>query len=463
MSSATAVDVVVLGAGPAGQTAAIQAAQAGKHVVLVDEAVSVGGECVRRGTIPSKTLRETAIAVRAFESRTAGLFPLEPHAGRTLESLMSRMSAVVKAHDAFMGQRLAQNDVTLWRGRARFVEPRVVRVQMLDGSARTVTAPTVVVATGSRPRIPDGIPVDHENVLDSDSFLSMAYLPRSLTVIGAGVIASEYASIFASLGTAVTMIDKAPRPLGFLDPELSLAFVRALELAGGRYVGGALPSGVEWNGVDAVVAHLPSGEVVSSEKALVALGRVANVRALAPEAAGLTVDRRGLLSVDEHCRTGAPGVYAVGDVIGPPALASSAVEQGRRAMRHALGLPAAPGHDLVPMAVYTIPEMSSVGLTAEDAAKVGPCVVGRARFDELTRGHIAAAQDGLLKLVVAEEGRRLVGVQIVGEGAAELVHVGQMALLAKMPVDVFVDNVFNFPTLAEAYRVAALDAVRQLA
>lgn len=455
-------DAIVLGAGPAGQKAAIQGAKSKKRVLLVDEASGVGGECVRRGTIPSKTLRETAAATKAFRERTAGVFDLDQREDLTLASLMSRMCAVVSAHDRFMGAQLARNDVTLWKGRARFADARTIEVQMPDGAVRSATAPIVVVAVGSRPRAPDGIPIDHEHVLDSDSFLSMTYLPRSLVVLGAGVIASEYASIFAALGTQVTMVDKGERPLGFLDPELSAAFKASLEAAGGRFVGKAQPTDVAWNGVDATITRLSTGEELASETVLVALGRVANLRGLRPEAAGLELDARGLLPVDEHCRTKVPGVYAVGDVIGPPALASSAMEQGRRAMRHALGLPAPEGHDLVPMAIYAIPELSSVGLTEAEATQRGGAVVGRAKFDEIARGHIAAAQNGLLKLVVSTEDRRVIGAQIVGEGASELVHLAQVAILGKLPVDAFIDNVFNFPTFAEAYRVAALDAARKL-
>jgi NAD(P) transhydrogenase len=452
-------DAIVIGGGPAGQKAAIQGAKAKKRVLLVDEAGGAGGECVRRGTIPSKTLRETACALTAFRARTGGVFDLGVREDLQVESLMSRMSSVVLAHSAYMGKQLARNDVVLWRARARFVDANTIEARGPDGRARRATAPTIVIAVGSRPRTPEDIHVDHENILDSDSFLSMGYIPRTLTVLGGGVIASEYASILASLGCQVTMIDRADRPLAFLSPNLSRAFLGALERAGGRFVGGAITRAVCWNGLDAVETILDSGEILRADKMLVARGRVANLRGLGLDAAGLVIDGRGLLPVDEACRTSVPGIYAVGDAIGPPALASAAMEQGRRAMRHALGLPPAPPAELVPMAIYTIPEISTVGLSEAEAVKRhGAAIVGRARFDEVARGHIAAAEDGILELVALPGSGKLVGVEIAGEGAAELVHVGQMALLAGMTLDAFVDNLFNFPTLAEAYRVAALDA-----
>ncbi len=458
-----AFDAIVIGGGPAGQKAAIQGAKAGKRILLVDEAGGAGGECVRRGTIPSKTLRETACALTGFRARTGGVFELDVRADLQMEALMSRMTRVVEAHAAYIGKQLARNDVILWRARARFVDPATIEARGPDGRAKRATAPTIVIAVGSRPRAPEDIHIDHENILDSDSFLSMGDLPRTLTVLGGGVIASEYASILASLGCQVTMIDRADRPLAFLSPNLSGVFLGAFERAGGRFVGGAAPRAVCWNGVDAVETILDSGEMIRADKMLVARGRVANLRGLGLDAAGLAVDGRGVLLVDEACRTSAPGIYAVGDAIGPPALASAAMEQGRRAMRHALGLSPPPPAELVPMAIYTIPEISTVGLSEAEAVKRhGAAVVGRARFDEVARGHIAAAQDGILELVVLPGSGKLVGVQIAGEGAAELVHVGQMALIAGMTVDAFVDNLFNFPTLAEAYRVAALDASSRL-
>ncbi len=454
-------DVVVIGGGPAGHKAAVHAASAGKHTVLIEQEQAVGGECVRRGTIPSKTLKETAAALSGFRRRSGGVIDVQLAPQTALESLMVRKEQVIGAHERFMADELAHAGVERLHGRASFTGVRELEVLAVDGTRTLLGGQTVVLATGSRPRTPPTIPVDHEHVLDSDSILSMTWLPRTLTVLGAGVIASEYASIFAALGVQVTMIDRAARPVAFLDEELTQRFVAAFEAMGGRFVGNAQTTSVKFDGVANVETTLEGGEVVRSEKMLCALGRVANVTALRLEATGLKVNARGLLDVDANCRTSVPGLYAVGDVIGPPSLASSSMEQGRRAVRHALGEPLGAPAELIPAGVYTIPEMSSVGLTEAQAREKGPVVVGRAHFDRLARGQISAATDGLLKLVCDGAGRKVLGVHVVSEGAAELVHLGQLALLAGLEVDTFVDSIFNFPTLAEAYRVAALDVVRQ--
>ena len=316
----------------------------------------------------------------------------------------------------------------------------------------------IVVATGSRPRRPPDVPVDHERILDSDSILSMPYLPGSLTVLGAGVIASEFASIFQTLSVRVTMIDRGERPLPFLDAELTGRFVSHFERDGGRFVPCSRATRVACDPLGPVETTLDNGVVVRSEKVLVALGRSACIQGLDLDAAGVAVNERGFITVDEHCRTSTPSVYAVGDVIGPPALAASSMEQGRRAVRHALGLELGPPSETVPIGVYTIPEMASVGLSEADAvAREGAALVGRSRFAELARGQINGDCEGLLKLVADASGTRLLGAQIVGEGATELIHLAQLALLGQLDVDAFVDNIFNFPTLAEGYRVAALE------
>jgi NAD(P) transhydrogenase len=455
-------DVVVIGSGPAGHKAAIQAAKAGKSVLVIEREESIGGACVHRGTIPSKTLRETALAFSEFPRKTGRVFNVERREDLEIASLLTRMEHVVKAHERFMTDQLKRNGAIKLHGRARFVDPHRLDVETVTGIVRKVRGEHVVIATGSRPRTPPDVPVDHDKILDSDSILSMSWLPQSLTVLGAGVIASEYASIFAALGVKVTMIDKGPRPLGFLDAEIVDRFVAALRRAGGRYLGGHKPKSVQWDGVEKVVTTLDDGTVIESEKLLCCLGRIANLDGLDLGNAGVAVDERGLIPVDENCRTKVAHIYAVGDVIGPPSLASSSMEQGRRAMCNALGLAPGQGADQIPAGIYTIPEMSTIGLTeAEATKKYGGALVGRAKFDELARGQISAIEDGLLKLVADPGGQRVLGVQIVGEGACELIHVGQMALLADAEVDTFVENIFNFPTLAEAYRVAALDISKQ--
>lgn len=465
MSDLMAFDVVVVGSGPAGQKAAIQAAKAGKRACVVEQEADVGGACVHRGTIPSKTLRETARHLCELRRRLGRNVKIDIPRDVQLASLMERVENVVAAHVEFQSRQLKRNGVAHVHGRARFVDPHTLEVTTTRRETRRLRGDLVMIATGSRPRCPDGVPVDHENVYDSDSILSMAYLPQSLTVLGGGVIATEYATIFAALGVRVTMIDRAARPLAFLDAELTDRLRDAFDRHEGCvYVPEAKVAEVVWNGVDRVITSLANGWVIESEKMLCALGRVANLDGLAIERAGLVVDGSGHLAVDQDGRTSVPHIFAVGDVAGPPALASAAMEQGRRAARAAFDLPRPDRSDLIPVGVYALPEIGSVGVDESAAIASGfDVVVGRANFAEIARGHINGIEDGLLKLVVDASTRRILGCQIVGEGATELVHVAQMAMTNDAEADLFCDRIFNFPTMAEAYRVAALDAIGKIA
>ena len=457
-------DVIVIGSGPAGQKAAVQAAKAGRSVCVVEREVGVGGACVHRGTIPSKTLRETAVHMSAFRTRLGKHVRVELPPDLQLASLMDRMQKVVDAHVAYQSAQMARNGIEQIHGRARFVDAHTIGVESIYGKQRRLRGQVIVIATGSRPRTPPEIPIDHEHVLDSDSILSMAYLPKSLTVLGGGVIASEYATIFAALGVHVTMIDRGARPLAFLDGEIIGKFVDDFEgHAGCVFVGNAKIESVQWNGVDAVVTRLDNGWEVKSDKLLCTLGRVANVEGLAIEAAGLATNARGHIPVDKDCRTAVSHIFAVGDVIGPPSLASASMEQGRRAMRCALDLPLGAGSEVIPTGIYTIPEIAAVGLSEQEVnEKSGSCLVGRAQFRELARGQISSSADGMLKLLVEPGTLRILGCQIIGEGATELIHLAQMALMTGFDVGMFVEKIFNFPTLAEAYRVAALDVLEQV-
>jgi NAD(P) transhydrogenase len=389
-----------------------------------------------------------------------------------IQSLLDGVGETIAAHDAYMAAQLERNHITLLRGRAGFeareagvdaAAPHALRVQRIDGSTLRLLAPIVIIATGSRPRPPAHLAVDHEHVLDSDSILSLAYLPRSLLVIGGGVIASEYAAMFAALGCKVTQADQLDQPLAFLDPELTSFYIDELRRNGGEYIPRAEAASARFDGISQVRVEFKCGRVIEADKVLVALGRLANVDGLNLAAAGIQLTERGHVRVDENLETTAPGVYAAGDVIGPPALASVSMEQGRRAACHALGLlvPSDPVSRL-PSGVYTIPEIATVGLDEHGARRhFGAALVGRARFEEIARGQINGCQRGLLKLIADPGGRRVVGVQIAGDGATELVHIGQLGLAAELDVDAYVDNVFNFPTMAEAYRIAALDIVKQ--
>ncbi len=317
MSPATHYDIVVIGSGPAGQKAAIQGAKAGKRVAVIEREPGIGGGCVYRGTIPSKTLRESALQLeRAKQSSTTLDVCVPPNI--PVASLMRRVDDVVKAHGLYMENQLRRNGISFFHGRAKFYSPTLIEMLSIDGIKQLITADTIVIATGSRPRAPVGIPIDHENILDSDSILSMIYLPRSLTVLGGGVVASEYASIFAALGVHVTLVDRADRPLQFLDEELVRMFVQSFEQGGGRYCAGQAVKDVRWDGISQVVTTLLDGQMIKSDKMLVAVGRQPNLEDLNLSATGLTLTEKGTLAVNEHCQTAIPNIYGVGDLLGPP-------------------------------------------------------------------------------------------------------------------------------------------------
>ncbi|MCC7140803.1 MAG: Si-specific NAD(P)(+) transhydrogenase [Candidatus Eisenbacteria bacterium] len=457
-------DFVVIGSGPAGQKAAVEAAKAGRRVLVIEQDRSVGGICVHRGTIPSKALRETTQVLRRYQERLRDDHPDRAKGATSLNELMDRVGGVIDAHVRYMSKQLEANQVEVAHGRGKLVGQHEVEILAPRGDRRRVQAEWIVIAAGSKPRRPNNVPIDHEHILDSDSILSMTYLPESLVVLGGGVIASEYGSIFAALGVRVTMIDHAPRPLSFMDPELTERFLQRFATYSGTYIGNDAAAAVEWNGFDSVSVTTEAGVQLKAEKLFSALGRVAAVDRLGIESVGLEPNSRGHLAVNDHCQTSVHNIYAVGDVIGPPSLASSSAEQGRRAVLHALGAPEGPPPHLIPVGIYSIPEMASVGLTEEEARKQnGEVVVGRAQFDELARAQISGETDGLLKLVADGTTGRILGVHIVGEGSTELVHVGQMGLLSGCSVDVFTDHIFNFPTLAEGYRTAALEIAEVLA
>lgn len=459
--SAVQYDLIVIGSGPAGQKAAVQAAKKGCTVAIVERGKELGGSCVHRGTIPSKTLRENALRVKNMRMNAA-IANFKLAEDLELVTLISRLEEVLDAHDDYMRRQLERNKVHVIHGRAKFVSAHEVEVTQVRGEQQLLSGKNIVIATGSYPRNPDNIKIDHENLFDSDSILSMMYLPKSLTVLGGGVIASEYASIFQALGVKVTMVDRYPSPLGFLDEDLTQKFVSAFEHMGGTWLGNKKVTQAYWNNFDKTVTECEDGSRIESEKLLCAAGRLANVDHLCIENAGLQLNERGLISVDEDLRTAVPTIYAAGDVIGPPSLASASMEQGRRASCNAMGIPVGEMQSLIPSGIYSIPELSSVGLSETQARKeYGDVLVGISNFEEIARGQISGIQDGMLKIVCDSEGMRVLGVMIVGEGATELIHIGQMALISDANVDIFVESIFNFPTLAEAYRVAALDIIGQ--
>ena len=454
-------DIIIIGSGPAGQKAAVQAAKAQKKVALVERDRVLGGSCVHRGTIPSKTLRENALRIADLRHH-AELFSFSLQPDMEMAALIDSMHSVLSAHDDYINKQMTRNRIERIHGRASFNDNTMITVDKPGGKTEQLTADYFVIATGSMPRQLDNIDVDHEHIYDSDSILSMVYLPQTLTVLGGGVIASEYASIFASLGVRVTMIDRYPRPLGFLDQALTDRFVHAFEAEGARFIANAIVKRVYWDGVSQVITELDDGTEFRSDKVLSAAGRVSSVNGLNIDKAGLSLNERGIIPVDRHCRTDVDNIYAAGDVIGPPSLASASMEQGRRASCAALGLDLGEMTEMIPAGIYAIPELSTVGISEMQAIEqYGDPIIGVARFEEIGRGQISGIQDGLLRMVADPTGKTLLGVQIIGEGATELIHIGQMGLLSHMDIDAFVENIFNFPTLAEAYRVAALHIVGQ--
>ncbi|MFW5451574.1 MAG: Si-specific NAD(P)(+) transhydrogenase [Methylophagaceae bacterium] len=450
-------DVLVIGSGPAGQKAAVQAAKAGKRVAIIERDSLFGGACVHRGTIPSKTLRENALRVKHMR-QNAALSDFELSEDTEMVTLIDRLDDVLKSHDRYMRKQIDRNKIDRIHGRASFVDNHTIMITKVDGETINVSVETIIIAAGSYPRKPDNIPIDHEHIFDSDSILSMLYLPASLTVLGGGVIASEYASIFQALGVKVTMIDRYPTPVGFLDSDMTETFVKAFKAMGGTWMGNHNVEKVYWDGVSEVVTECADGTVVRSQKLLCAAGRLANVKGLQLENAGLSLNERGLISVDENLCTNVANIYAAGDVIGPPSLASASMEQGRRAACNALGIDIGIMSQLIPAGIYSIPELSSVGLTEKQAIEqYGEVIVGSAQFSEVARGQISGNTEGMLKIVADGQGKKILGVMLVGEGSTEVVHIGHMAMLCDADVDIFVESTFNFPTLAEAYRIAALE------
>jgi NAD(P) transhydrogenase len=455
-------DLICLGSGPAGQKAAVQASKAGFRAAVVEREPQVGGSCLLSGTIPSKALREQALRYRRMRGSATSL-AVELSGDAPLSALLQGVDAVIAAQDRYLQAQLARNRVQLIRGRGVLLDhPGRVEVQCLDGRRSVLEAPRILIATGSRPRHVASIEVDHEHILDSDSILSLPYIPRSLIVLGSGVIACEYASIFAALGCAVTLADKAPEPLGFLDAPLRAGFLAAFQSMGGTYRAGAEVSGARFDGFSQVEVGLGSGETLRADIVFAAFGRVANLDGMGLERLNLAINARGHVGVNERFETNIPGLYAAGDAIGPPALACAAADQGRRAALAAFGLPPPPATSLVPTGVYTIPEIACVGLSEAQAAhKKLDVVIGRADFGEVARAHIAGEPAGFLSLICERDSARVLGVQVLGEGATDLVHLGQSAIANQATADFFVEQVFNFPTMTEAYRIAAFEVMKQ--
>ena len=460
-------DLLVIGSGPSGRRAAIQAAKLNRSVLVVERGRQVGGVSVHTGTIPSKTLRETALNLSGWRERGFYGRSYRVKQDLTAEDLRLRLHKTLAHEVEVLEHQFARNKVTTIRGEARFVDSHTVEITTDDaakhGESGRYTADNFMIAVGTVPFRPDYIPFDGTSVFDSDEVLDIPDLPRSLTVIGAGVIGVEYATIFNALDVRVTLVEPRDSMLDFIDHELLEDFTyqlrdRGMTLRFGKKVERVTSSG---EGCEIV---LEGGRTVRSQMLLFAAGRMGATDTLNLAACGLTADHRGRLSVDARSlQTSVPHIYAAGDVIGFPSLASTSMEQGRIAACHALGVPVHDMPDYFPYGIYSVPEISTVGMSEEEVIERGiPYESGVARFRETSRGHIMGLDQGMLKMLFSLKTRRLLGCHIVGEGATELVHIGQAVLNLKGTLDYFVQNTFNYPTLAEAYKIAALDAYNRM-
>src|SRR5262245_44114556 len=456
-------DLVVIGSGPAGQKGAICAAKMRKKVAIIDRKRTIGGVCVHTGTIPSKTLREAVLYLSGFRQRSfyGRGYVLKDRIA--MSDLIFRAQAVMTREIEVIKAQLRRNYVTTLEGEARFIDPHTIEIRTDDGS-QLVRGQHVLVACGTRPAHSDDIPIDGKRIFDSDQVHCLDEVPRDLVIVGAGIIGLEYASMFATLGVKVTLLDQRPVLLDFVDREIIESLCFQLRQLGTVFRLGEKVVSVGYDEQrDRVFAKLESGKNVHGQGLLYTIGRQANGDQLNLQAAGLTYDGRGKLNVNDHYQTAVPHIYAAGDVIGFPALASTSMEQGRLASCHMFGQPSKMPSHLIPYGIYTIPEISMVGYTEEQLTRdKTPYEVGLARYAELAKGQMLGDDQGLLKLLFAPESLRLLGVHAIGERAAEIIHIGQAVLAMGGTIEYFRDAVFNYHTLAEAYKVAALDGLNKL-
>ena len=456
-------DLLVIGSGPGGQKAAIAAAKLERHVGIVERPNMMGGVCLNTGTIPSKTLREAVLYLTGLDQREMYGQSYRMKDEITIADLSARTQHVVSRENDVVRSQLMRNRVSIVTGTARFAGPNAIEVDDGQGRLRAITADKVVIATGTTPARPASVAFDERTVIDSDGIIHLERVPRSLVVAGAGVIGIEYASMFAALGTKVTVVEQRDRMLEFCDLEVVEALKYHLRDLGVTFRFGETVSSVETRPGGAI-ALLRSGKKIPADTVLYSAGRQGMTDELRLPAAGLSADARGRIAVDEFFRTAVPNIYAVGDVIGFPALAATSMEQGRLAAHHACGEPLHPASStLQPIGIYSIPEISFIGKTEDQLTEeCVPFEVGVSRYRELARGQIIGDSYGVLKLLVSPEHRTLLGVHVFGTGATELVHIGQAVMGCGGTIDYLVDAVFNYPTLAESYKVAALDATNKM-
>jgi NAD(P) transhydrogenase len=463
MGSMREYDIVVIGSGPGGQKAAIAAAKLGKSVAIIERAGMLGGVCVNTGTIPSKTLREAVVYLTGMSQRELYGASYRVKDKITPADLLARTQHVIGKQVDVVRSQLMRNRIDLIEGHGRFIDPHTVQIEEDSQAERiTVSADFIVIATGTKPVRPSGVEFDENRVLDSDGILDLNSLPTSMVVVGAGVIGIEYASMFAALGTKVTVVEKRSDMLDFCDPEIIEALKFHLRDLAVTFRFGEEVTAVDV-GAAGTVTTLASGKQIPAETVMYSAGREGQTEHLGLENAGLETDHRGRIFVDDHFQTKVDHIYAVGDVIGFPALAATSMDQGRLAAYHAFGEQCDGMTALQPIGIYSIPEVSYVGATEVELTNDSiPYEVGVSRYRELARGQIAGDSYGMLKLLVSTHDRTLLGVHIFGTSATEMVHIGQAVMGCGGTVDYLVDAVFNYPTFSEAYKVAALDVTNKM-
>jgi NAD(P) transhydrogenase len=455
-------DVLVLGSGPSGQKAAIAAAKLGRKVGIVDRRNMIGGVCINTGTIPSKTLREAVLYLTGLSQRDMYGQSYRLKDDITVSDLAARTQHVISRQTDVIRNQLSRNHVAMITGTGRFADPHSIWIDDGTGRDSKITADKIIIAAGTRPARPDSVDFDDRTIVDSDGVINLESVPRSMVVVGAGVIGMEYASMFAALGTKVTVVERRDRMLDFCDTEIVESLKYHLRDLSVTFRFGEEVASVERH-QHAALAALKSGKRIAADTVMYSAGRQGLTDDLALDAAGLVADKRGRIQVDEHYVTAVDHIYAVGDVIGFPALASTSMEQGRLAAHHACGEPQRAMHLLQPIGIYTIPEISFVGQNEDELTdSATPFEVGISRYRELARGQIIGDSYGMLKLLVSPGDGKLLGVHVFGTGATEIVHIGQTVMGCGGTVDYLVDTVFNYPTLAESYKVAALDAMNKI-
>lgn len=460
-------DLFVIGSGPAGQRAAVQAAKLGKRVGLAERQAVVGGVCLNTGTIPSKTLRAATMHLSGYHERSIYGSSYKVKQEITMADLLGRANHVRQLGVDVARHQMQRNGIRIIEAEASFIDPhRILLTPVAGGAPSEVTAANVVIGVGTTTTRDESIAFDGKHIFTSDDILELKTLPKSLTVVGAGVIGIEYATIFATLGVRVTVVDKRTRLLPFVDEEIIDTLVHLMRQERVTMRLGEGVSGMELTDGEhgrAVHIALESGKHITTETVLYSIGRTGATETLNLDAAGLATDDRGRIPVNTNYETGVEHIYAVGDVIGFPSLASTSMEQGRLAACHAFGVEAHSFPDLLPYGIYTIPEISVVGRNEQELTEAGTSYeVGHASYREIARGQIVGDQAGLLKLIFDPDTRKLLGVHIIGDGACELIHIGQAVMSLGGTIDYLIDTVFNYPTFAECYKTAAFDGINRL-